>query len=174
MSKEPSYRDFLYDTETAEQLGYYTAIGRVCVVWGMLEFQFDTNVWLMYEGLGGHALSPIGRPRTLDKKIELWRQCYDKIPELKPQQEAAIKFADRLKLASVDRNTMLHTNWGNLLAQAELSEVIGGGFRVEHTQYRHYNAKLNLEWLYKLTEEIGALQTALLAFTLATTRLPRK
>ncbi|MGD9615765.1 MAG: hypothetical protein AB7H90_10505 [Alphaproteobacteria bacterium] len=112
--KEPSIRDFLWEHEGAHHLRIYSAIGRVVVLWGVLESHFSMDVMILYRNYGGNTLSK-NPPYTMDEKISFWRRCFCQLPSLKPYEKNAKDIAEILDDMNNDRNILLHYNWGDLI-----------------------------------------------------------
>lgn len=164
MGNGPHYRDFLFDHENNRHLAYYSAVGRIVVAWSMLESQFDVCIWLMYESLGGKTLVK-EPPRALTRKVDFWKECFRKLPNLQSHKDAAYEFGDQLSSAAGDRNRMLHTNWGNMFSADKFEQVTGSGFKSDASGYTHYNSTMTLEGLGDLLQCIADLQTRMLPFT---------
>lgn len=170
---EPSYREFLYEHETAGQLAYYSAIGRVIVNWSMLEDQFDICMWTLYDALDGKTL--VKRPPgPMKHRLAFWTRCFEELPALASKREAALRFATRMNEAAGDRNMMLHTNWGAVMDKETPPEIVGSGFKTDATGYRHYTTRMSLDRLHGLLVETGNLQTMLFPITFHLTEMANR
>lgn len=170
---EPNFRDFLNDHENENHLAYFSAIGRIIVAWGMLEAQFNMNVLMLFEGLGGKSLAK-QRPRALGRKIDFWNTCFQNLPTIAGHKKAALEYGVALKETADDRNLMMHTNWGNVMVAKDVGEVFGMGMNSDAVSFTHYNASMSLDWLHKLTNDIANRQTELIPLTLYLAKLSRQ
>jgi hypothetical protein len=163
MHEEPHYRSFLYDHETDVHLAYYSAIGRVCVTWSNLEFQLDICTQSMFEFLGGNEFLHMP-PRSFDQRVELWKDCFKKLPVLNSHMDKALKFAADLKHASGDRNTLIHTHWDSLMHLEPARRISGTSISPKRGKYFRKNAKIDYEAILKFTSHIGSLNTRMVPF----------
>ncbi len=166
MKREPSYRAFLYEDETDVHLAFYSAIGRVCVVWANLEFQFDICCNSLYEVLGGDQLVK-GPPHAFEKKLDFWKLCFKHLPALDAHQKQALLLATELGVASRDRNRLVHTHWGSLKsADRPPEDMSGHTLRPKRGVYFMRNTKISYHRILAFTEHIANLNTAVLPFVI--------
>lgn len=167
----PTARDFLFEHETEHNLAYYSAIGRIVVLWSMLEAQWDVNQMMLFHRIGGNQLvrEP---PIAMKRKIDFWNRCFRTIESLAPKREKGLEFGTLIGESSDDRNTLLHTNWGNVLQTDGAEPIIyGSSLRSNSGGYTHSTSELSIKQLSALTEKTGELQMRLLEFTFFLTQL---
>jgi hypothetical protein len=173
-SSEPelSVRDFLYEKETVRHLLFYSAIGRIIVLWGELEAGFGIGAMMLYQ-LGGDALTP-RPPYQLSQKIKFWRRCFEQLPDLAEHRKGACKFADEMAEAARDRDAIVHNNWNLGLDHDRKSTALtlaGRGIVAKETGHHLRGAEMSLENLYKFTATISDLRFRMLFFTMALSSL---
>ncbi|HVR59431.1 MAG TPA: hypothetical protein VMT72_21680 [Pseudolabrys sp.] len=140
-------------------MALYSAIGRVVVMWGQLEHHFGGAVELLYSAHGAANLKPTP-PVSISNKLELWKLCFRKLPQLSAHQEDAARFAGDLKIASKNRNDLIHFSWG--IAPAPHSNVVAGQ-SIRGVDFRELDLPLGA--LLDFAEHVEKLQLRLLGFT---------
>ena len=163
MDREPHYTAFLYEHETEVHLAYYSAIGRVCAIWSNLEFQLDVCAQSLFDVLGGNQFMKLP-PHSFDQRVELWKDCFKKLPALLSYKEHALKFASDIKSASTDRNTLVHTHWGSLLDRNPPQQLTGNSLSPKRGTYFLKGAKIEYQRIIEFTNHLGALNTRMLPF----------
>lgn len=163
MDKEPHYTAFLYAHETEVHLAYYSAIGRVCAIWSNLEFQLDVCAHSLFDVLGGNQFMKLP-PHSFDQRVELWKDCFKKLPALSSHKAQALKFASDMKSASTDRNTLVHTHWGSLLNNKPPLQLVGNSITPKRGKYFLKGAKIEYRRIIAFTDHLGGLNTRMLPF----------
>jgi hypothetical protein len=87
---------------------FYQALGQLVVAWGRLEFHFLTCVLdiLQTPNTRGPKL-----PQFSAEHVKLWKDAFRISLVLKPYENEAIDFADRMSAVSDDRNRIIHAHW---------------------------------------------------------------
>lgn len=167
--REPHYTAFLYEHETDVHLAYYSAIGRVCAVWSNLEFQLDICAQSLFDVLGGKQFAKLP-PLAFDQRVELWKDCFKKLPALSSHTEQALKFAADLKHASTDRNTLIHTHWGSLLDRKPPQKISGNSISPKRGLYFMKGSTVDFQTIIAFTSHLAGLNTRMLPFLFVITQ----
>jgi hypothetical protein len=165
-----SYRDFLFEHETDVHLAFYSAIGRVCVVWSNLEFQVDISTQSLYDVLGGNQLAS-SPPFSFDKKMDFWKDCFKNLPSLSDMTTATMpesiaRLVSDLKKASNDRNILLHTHWGSLHDSEPPQTLSGNSISPKKGTYFMKGTKIEFQKIIDFTAHIDNLNGRVLGVTL--------
>lgn len=163
---EATVRDLLYENETTRHLLFYSAIGRVVVLWGDVEAGFGILAMMLYQN-GGDAHTP-RPPYQFSEKIKFWRRCFDRLPELSAHRKMASKFADDMAAAAKQRDAMIHSNWNVALdhdANPTSLTLKGSSIVGKESGHRLMKAEMSLQALYKFTATISNLKFRSVSFT---------
>jgi hypothetical protein len=169
-SREPSIRDFLWEHENERHLGLFSAIGRIVVQWGQIEFQFSLNTTFLHTNLGGVASIP--NPPRQSSKIGFWRKCFRDIPALKPYEKEASDFATKFSDAKTSRDNLLHHNWGVAFEENPADVIIGGGIKIHFDGHSLTRSEMHIQRLYDFTFSLAEINTELLRFSFLLTTTP--
>lgn len=105
-------------------------------------------------------------PVAFGRRIKFWRQCFAKLSVLTDTRDEALTFADDLHAAALKRHTLIHFNWGEVLAGAPTQTVQGAFLRVKGQRHLLYRGEMSIPGLHEFTSEIDALNTRLVALGL--------
>jgi hypothetical protein len=157
--------DFLAEHETEEDMALYSALGRVVVMWGQLEYHFGNGVQMLYDMHGGAPL--IARPPySISEKRDFWKKCFNVLPNLVEYREEALKFAGDLKIASKNRHDLIHFSWGLAPSEGLVGAVRGQSIKGTAVGHEHDELVLPFMALIDFAEKIDKLQMRMLGFTL--------
>ena len=164
MRETPSYRDFLYEHETDVHLSFYSAIGRVCVLWANIEFQIDITSQGLFDHLGGNDLTK-DPPFNFGKKLDFIRTCLNKLPNIqKPRWFDNL--ATELKEASLDRNKLVHTHWESLHCEKPPRLMSGNSINPDRKgSYFLTGATVEYESIIEFTDHLSQLNGNVLSLT---------
>jgi hypothetical protein len=160
-----SLSDFLYEGETEEDLALYSAMGRVVVLWGRLEYHFGCAVMILHDLHGGRALTK-EPPFKISKKLEFWKDCFKSLPDLQKHHETASSFAGEMKKASKNRDDLLHFSWGAPDNPGGPGTVRGQSIKATAKGHEDGELILPVRALLDFAEHIEKLQMRMMGFTL--------
>ena len=142
---------------------FYEAIGRVVVLWGRFETNFDGDL-LMYTNIARRYGIERQMQFSLARKTKLLRQLFRDVPVFQPYLSDIRRLACDIDDASKDRNLLLHSHVGAFRAgDAPVLEL--ENHRHEADQFIISKASVTLADLESLASIIDNLNTRLIPFS---------
>jgi len=84
------------------------------VAWGRLEGHVIGNLLTLMNASGD--IEPL--PLAWEKRLDLWKRAFGKVPSLRVHKERAVAFLQEIIAAAEDRNLVAHAIWGEFVADA--------------------------------------------------------
>jgi hypothetical protein len=96
---------------------FYAALGMFVVAWCRLEGHLTGNL-LTIMNFPELADGLVPLPLRWDKRFDLWKRAFDKVPALQPYKLRAVAFMKSLVAEAEDRNFAAHAIWDEFIADA--------------------------------------------------------
>ena len=150
---------FMDDPDGAE--AYYTALGRVLVLWGRFESHFG-HLLLALSNLKPCApFRPEAIPISMTDRMRLMRRLLENVPELEPFRKPILGLLPQARDSAEDRHIVVHGHWNGFVKGETLTS--------RFTRSRHKGGKLftetydvSLGMLEIMSNTFDSLNTALI------------
>lgn len=144
---------------------FYWSIGVATIAWGRLEGHFVSCLMMIIQiAKDTHIGTKL--PMRWEKRKELWRDAFGRIPSLKPLETEAIAFLDELDGLSKDRNLMAHCLWESFKADQPLTmDVLN--IKAEKGDVEFRRTSISIEDLTQVTTKTNRLNMRLIPLSRA-------
>lgn len=153
---------FMDDPQGAE--AYYTALGRVLVLWGRFESQLDSLVLILSNFKPCRPFVPRELPISMKRRAELLRDLLKKVPELAPLRDPLLALLPQAMDSAQDRHVITHGHWaGFVKADVLTSRFVMKKHKAEKLIIQDY--RVSLDNLNKMISTFDRLLVSLLPIT---------